>query len=236
MREIKLSSGLSRYDTNAAFPIGDLELYVSNLPTCSGDFRLVAYMNGKKIDTYTLTRDNPRATVPRDKLSAGVFSCRVFHIQGEVVAQHFTVENLIITDVGDDLSAEPEITALNTRITELTEKMALSMRITELTEKTAAYEEAHTEKMEELNSALTKATENITTLESGLKTANENIGTVSETANNTKAQALAILKWMYVAQNSIPYLDAQTVDEFAASLGITLSDDEKEYIIGGKTE
>lgn len=164
MREIKLSSGLSRYDTNTAFPIGDLELYVSNLPTCSGEFRLVAYMNSKKIDTYTLTRDNPRATIPRDKLSAGVFSCRVFHIQGDVVVQHFTVENLVITELDDDLSAEPEITALNTRITELTEKT------------------------EAFNTALTAATETIQNLKTELETAEKTLASIKETATATATE------------------------------------------------
>ena len=164
MREIKLSTGLSRYDTNAAFPIGDLELYVSNLPTCSGDFRLVAYMNGKKIDTYTLTRDNPSVTVPRDSLSAGVFSCRVFHIQGDVVVQHFTVENLVITELDDDLSAEPEITALNARITELTEKTT------------------------EFETALTEATETIQTLKTELETAEKALASIKETATATATE------------------------------------------------
>lgn len=164
MREIKLSAGLSRYDTNAAFPIGDLELCVSNLPTCSGEFRLVAYMNSKKIDTYTLTRDNANVTIPRDKLSAGVFSCRVVHIQGDTVVQNYRIENLVITELNDDLSAEPEITALNARITELTEK-------------TTGFE-----------TALTEATETIQTLKTELEIAKNTIASIKETATATATE------------------------------------------------
>ena len=46
MRIIKLSRGLSLYDIRTPFPIGNLDLYIDNLPKTSGDFRFIAFMNG----------------------------------------------------------------------------------------------------------------------------------------------------------------------------------------------
>lgn len=123
MREIKLTHGLCTYDVRTPFPVGDLELYVSGLPdSINAEFRLVAFNNDSKIGEYTLNRGNPVVTIPREKLSAGVFSCRVLHYQGETIVHRYTVENLIITDLDDSLSATPEITAMSDKIAELAAK------------------------------------------------------------------------------------------------------------------
>lgn len=133
MREIKLTHGLCTYDVRTPFPVGDLELYVSGLPdSINAEFRLVAFNNDSKIGEYTLNRNNPYISIPREKLSAGVFSCRVLHYQGDTIVHRYTVENLIITDIDDTLSATPEIVELNDKITALTAKAdELEERITE---------------------------------------------------------------------------------------------------------
>ena len=120
MREIKLTHGLCTYDVRTPFPVGDLELYISGLPdSINADFRLVAFSNDSKIGEYTLNRNNPYITIPREKLSAGVFSCRVLHYQGDTEVHRYTVENLIIMDIDDALSATPEIVELNSKIAAL---------------------------------------------------------------------------------------------------------------------
>lgn len=133
MREIKLTHGLCTYDVRTPFPVGDLELYISGLPdSINAEFRLVAFNNDSKIGEYTLNRNNPYITIPREKLSAGVFSCRVLHYQSDTIVHRYTVENLIITDIDDTLSATPEIVELNDKITALTAKAdELEERITE---------------------------------------------------------------------------------------------------------
>lgn len=133
MREIKLTHGLCTYDVRTPFPVGDLELYISGLPdSINAEFRLVAFNNDSKIGEYTLNRNNPYISIPREKLSAGVFSCRVLHYQGDTIVHRYTVENLIITDIDDTLSATPEIVELNGKITALTAKTdELEERITE---------------------------------------------------------------------------------------------------------
>lgn len=133
MREIKLTHGLCTYDVRTPFPVGDLELYISGLPdSINAEFRLVAFNNDSKIGEYTLNRNSPYISIPREKLSAGVFSCRVLHYQGDTIVHRYTVENLIITDIDDTLSATPEIVELNGKITALTAKAdELEERITE---------------------------------------------------------------------------------------------------------
>lgn len=133
MREIKLTHGLCTYDVRTPFPVGDLELYISGLPdSINAEFRLVAFNNDSKIGEYTLNRNNPYISIPREKLSAGVFSCRVLHYQGDTIVHRYTVENLIITDIDDTLSATPEIVELNGKITALMAKAdELEERITE---------------------------------------------------------------------------------------------------------
>ena len=133
MREIKLTHGLCTYDVRTPFPVGDLELYISGLPdSINAEFRLVAFNNDSKIGEYTLNRNNPYISIPREKLSAGVFSCHVLHYQGDTIVHRYTVENLIITDIDDTLSATPEIVELNDKITALTAKAdEFEERITE---------------------------------------------------------------------------------------------------------
>lgn len=122
MRIINLSRGLSLYDARTAFPIGDLELYINGLPNTTGDFRLSAYMNDKKIDTYTITRDNPHIMIPRKLLSAGVFSCHVSHFIGENEVMRYAVENLLITEINSDYKATPEIEELKSQVSSLTKR------------------------------------------------------------------------------------------------------------------
>lgn len=128
MRIINLSAGLSMYDVRTAFPIGDLELYVNNLPTTSGELRLITFVNEKKIGEYTLSRDRHNITIPRNLLSAGVFSCYVSQYVGDTEVKRYNVENLTITELNSEYSVAPEIMSLKAEIT------ALNGRIDTLTE------------------------------------------------------------------------------------------------------
>lgn len=198
MKEIKLSAGLSMYESRSAFPIGDLELYISNLPMCSGEFRLIAYMNKVKIGDFTLTHGYPRVSIPRSQLAAGVFSCQVIHYQGDTEVRRYRVEDLTITDLDDTLSATPEITDLKAKVEELTESNG------------------------KLSLALDKANESLE---------QSKIDYMADHAN-----MLALVKWAYKANKDIPYFDGAGLDEFLASLGITLSDDEKQTIGGNNDD
>lgn len=121
MKEIKLNAGLGRYDNVSPFVLGDLELYISNLPMVSGDFRFLAWCNGTQIGKYTLKRDDPRITIPHDKLEAGKFSCRVDHYNGETLVKRYMIEDLVITDLNTELVGVPEIEDIRSRLTALEE-------------------------------------------------------------------------------------------------------------------
>lgn len=132
MRKIELTRGLAKYDVREPFPVGDLELYVG-LPMISGEFRLVGFMNKTKIGEFTLARDHNIIYIPRKSLSAGVFSCYVSHYVNGTEVHRYNVENLIITDLNDNLSAMPEIELINSKLTELTDKAEkLEKQLTEL--------------------------------------------------------------------------------------------------------
>lgn len=139
MRAINLSQGLSMYDDRTTFPLGDLEICVNNLPRTTGDFRLIAFMNKAKIGEYTLARDHAYIYILRKDLTAGVFTCYVSHyINGEEI-RRYEIEPLVISALNDDLSATPEIAAVNAKLETLNEqagKLAerLTEQITQLTE------------------------------------------------------------------------------------------------------
>lgn len=124
MREIQLNTGLGRFTNESPFAIGDLELYISNLPMVSGDFRLITWCNGAEIGTYTLTHDDPRATISRSLLSAGTFSCRVDHYNNDTLVRHYLVEDLTIIDLNTDLIGVPEIVDIQENISKLKDRAA----------------------------------------------------------------------------------------------------------------
>lgn len=124
MRIIKLSRGLSLYDIRTAFPVGDLDLYIDNLPKTSGDFRFIAFMNGKKIAEKTITQSSPRINIPRETIAAGVFSCYVSHYVGGDEVHRYEVEPLTVTDINTDISATPELVEMNEKISGLENALA----------------------------------------------------------------------------------------------------------------
>ena len=146
MRIIKLSRGLSLYDIRTPFPVGNLDLYIDNLPKTSGDFRFIAFMNGTKIVEQTITQNSPRINIPRETINAWVFSCYVSHYVGGDEVHRYEVEPLIITDINTDLSATPELVELNKKISGLENALAManstlekaSTKITALTEELAS--------------------------------------------------------------------------------------------------
>lgn len=153
MKEIKLNAGLGRYDNVSPFVIGDLELYISNLPMVSGDFRFLAWSNGKLIGKYTLSHTDPRVIIPHDKLAAGTFSCRVDHYNGDTLVRHYRVEDLVIKEVDSDLTAVPEIADMQSRIKALEGKTACLDKETESLKKALGEEVSARKKLEEVVAA-----------------------------------------------------------------------------------
>ena len=111
--------GLGRYSDVSPFPLGDLEIDIQGIPNYNGEFRFFGACNGVQCAFETVTAAQSRVTIPRDKLSAGRFSCRVVHYIGGKEVRIFKAEDLLITDVATDFSAVPEIVALEEKIGEL---------------------------------------------------------------------------------------------------------------------
>lgn len=208
MRTINLSAGLSLYDVRSAFPIGDLDLYIKDLPKMSGEFRLVAFVNRSKIGEYTLSREHNIITIPRSSLSAGNFSCYVSHYVGDTEVHRYIVEDLVISDLNTDISATPEIAELKEQISELTGKLSdLSAKASELENKLKE------------NDDIFKRVDDKLMIRDG------------QTACYY-AKLCALMKWAYGVENAVPYLTGGSVDDFEKKLDIPLTDNEKNYIGG----
>ena len=213
MREIKLSLGLGRYQSVSPFPIGDLDLYISGIPKISGDFRLLAWCNGDKIGEYTVSIAQPHVVIPREKLEAGTFSCRVDHYNGSDLVRHYLVEDLIIKELNTDLTAVPEINELREQV-----KMLETFRV-------SAAEELYT---------LGKNLEDEQIKHEEQKAQNEEtVRALKEENTKTREALVKMVQWAYNVQNEVPYLDGNTADEFIQTLGIELSETEKTAIAIG---
>lgn len=140
MKTITIKSGrLGRYDEVSPFLVesGALELKVA-LPDKSGEFYLIAELNGETVCSKPIPRDG---TVTVDKLEAGELHVGIKHyLRGELI-ECFKVEPLMIKRVDTALFAMPEIGALKA------ENEALHKEI-------AALVKSHTEAFTELKRAL----------------------------------------------------------------------------------
>ena len=123
-------NGLGRYDSVSPFPIGDLELQLNGIPDYSGDFRFLASCNGERCAESTLADGQNIVFLPREVLTPGRFSVRITHyIDGEAV-RIFKAEDLLITELDADFSADPEISQMQREIDALTaENVAVKERI-----------------------------------------------------------------------------------------------------------
>lgn len=144
MKTIQLKmNGMGRYGDVSPFPMGDLEIELVGIPSYSGEFRFVAQCNGVKCAESTVSAVQNRVNIPRDKLTAGRFSCFVSHYSKGTEVKRFPVEDLLITELNASVSADPEIAQMRREIETLKgltahlEKMVQSL--------TAAAEKAATE-------------------------------------------------------------------------------------------
>ena len=120
MKTIQLkANGMGRYGDVSPFPMGDLEIELIGIPSYSGEFRFVAQCNGIKCAESTVSAAQNRVKIPRDKLTAGRFSCFVSHYSKGTEVKRFPVEDLLITELNASVSADPEIAEMSRRIAEL---------------------------------------------------------------------------------------------------------------------
>lgn len=118
MKAIQLkSNGIGRYDNVSPFLVenGALELHIA-LPQVSGEFFLVAELNGKNLGAVPIAL-NGNVTV--DGLTAGELHAEVKHyLHGELIETYKT-EPLVLKSVDKSLSAMPEIAAIMAECDEL---------------------------------------------------------------------------------------------------------------------
>lgn len=120
MKTIQLkANGMGRYGDVSPFPVGDLEIELVGIPSYSGEFRFVALCNGVKCAESTVSAVQNRVKIPRDKLTAGRFSCFVSHYSKGTEVKRFPVEDLLITELNASVSADPEIADMSRRIAAL---------------------------------------------------------------------------------------------------------------------
>ena len=120
MKSIQLkANGMGRYGDVSPFPVGDLEIELIGMPSYSGEFRFVAQCNGVKCAESTVSAVQNRVKIPRDKLTAGRFSCFVSHYSKGTEVKRFPVEDLLITELNASVSADPEIAEMSRRIAAL---------------------------------------------------------------------------------------------------------------------
>ena len=117
MKTIQLKQyGMGRYGDVSPFPMGDLEIELQGLPSYEGEFRFVSQCNGVKCAECRVTPMQNRVNIPRDKLTAGRFSCFVSHYSKGKEVKRYLVEDLIITDLVSGPQAYPEIAEMERRI------------------------------------------------------------------------------------------------------------------------
>lgn len=117
MKTIQLkANGMGRYGDVSPFPMGDLEIELVGIPSYSGEFRFVAQCNGAKCTESTVSAAQNRVKIPRDKLTAGRFSCFVSHYSKGTEVKRFPVEDLLITELNASVNADPEIADMSRRI------------------------------------------------------------------------------------------------------------------------
>ena len=120
MKTIQLKSrGIGQYGDALPFPVGELELQILGIPAYSGEFRFVAECNGEKVCSQAVTPESNIVHIAQEQLSAGRFSCAVWHYVGGEAVKKYPVEDLIVTDLSGGLEADPELAQLMRRVAEL---------------------------------------------------------------------------------------------------------------------
>lgn len=120
MKTIQLKSrGIGQYGDALPFPVGELELQLLGIPAYSGEFRFVAACNGEQVASCAVTPESNTVHIAQEQLSAGRFSCAVWHYIGGEAVKKYPVEDLIITDLSGGLEADTELAQLTRRVAEL---------------------------------------------------------------------------------------------------------------------
>ncbi len=134
-------NGQSTYASGASWSIGDLDLEFLNFPkTVSGEFRFISRLEpfeGEIIHMpdFTVTADSPRVSLPREKLTAGIFKSRLVYYEGGRERRRYPVEDLVITDLDNDFVAQPRLDKLEADIGALKSMLEQEQAAREKTEK-----------------------------------------------------------------------------------------------------
>lgn len=149
---------LGRYDDVSPFIIAeDLKLNFTEL-AANGYYCVVVSLNGKT-QRYKMT--GLSVTIPQDWLEPGSLNVSVqFYLKGTKL-EEYTVEPLLLKAAETDLTAEPVIKALETRIDELVESLAEAKKEAE------DANSRHQTEMQELAKQLTALQTKIELIEGG---------------------------------------------------------------------
>lgn len=121
MRTLTLKrGGLTSWDDGSPFVLpGDLEVTLAGDVKENGEYVTVVSGNGGK---YTYKGTN--ITIPSEILVPGTLELTVTWLYKGVEMMRYRVDELLITEADGQLSATPEMTAVNTEITALTARIA----------------------------------------------------------------------------------------------------------------
>ena len=116
MRTITIKGSLGRFDDGSPFLVesGALELKAI-LPDVSGEFFLVAELNGK---TDKLLIPHSGTVVIRD-LEAGELRAEIKHYLRGALIKVYKIEPLLLKEVDGNIAATPELTELTSQIEKL---------------------------------------------------------------------------------------------------------------------
>ena len=111
------TSKYAKYNDRSNFPLGDLKIKVCGLPAVlNAQYRMITWLNGTKIGQYTISAENNVVELAASSLEAGVLSAAIIqHIAG-VESKRWEVEQLVITDLDDSLTAIPELEKMSEEI------------------------------------------------------------------------------------------------------------------------
>ena len=125
MKTLQLKQhGTGRYSDVSPFPLGDLEIEIAGIPNIAAEFRFIGKCNDVKVAEETVNVTKNRVTISQTILSAGRFSAQVQQYNKGILAKIFTCEELIITELGDGLTAEPVTEQLRRNVAALSKDLS----------------------------------------------------------------------------------------------------------------
>lgn len=111
------TSKYAKYNDRSNFPLGDLKIKVCGLPAVlNAQYRMITWLNGTKIGQYTISAENNVVELAASSLEAGVLSAAIIQYIAGVESKRWEVEQLVITDLDDSLTAIPELEKMSEEI------------------------------------------------------------------------------------------------------------------------